>query len=59
MPSSDLKSAAELALTTLDLIKTFYKLPPSDLGLVEKSMDHLKLALNPNSPSRHKEHAET
>lgn len=59
MPSSDLKSAAELALTTLDLIKTFYKLPPSDLGLVEKSMDRLKLALNPNSPSRHKEHAET
>ena len=59
MPSSDLKSAAELALTTLDLIKTFYKMPPSDLGLIERSIDHLKLALNPNSPSRHKEHAES
>lgn len=49
---SELKSAAELALTTLDLIKTFYKLPPSDLGLIERSIEHLKTALNPNAPRR-------
>ncbi len=55
---SELKSAAELALTTLDLIKTFYKLPPSDLGLIERSMEHLKTALNPNAPRRELEPTE-
>ena len=50
---SDITQAAKLALTALEVLKDFNKLPPSDVGFAETAIQGLRSALNPKE-KKHK-----